>query len=215
MGHAPAGAQTFGLSGAEDWTVRDGQLVGPDGVALGSTGDLPRALPHDIANSLAASAAAMGAGADAEACRAVLRTFQGLPHRVQLVSDAGGVRWYDDSKATTPASVVAALRGFDSVVLIAGGRNKGLDMGALTAGADRIRCVIAIGDAAGEVAKAFDGVRPVETAASMKEAVARAREAAQPGDAVLLSPGCASFDWYSNYAERGDDFARLVREQGQ
>jgi UDP-N-acetylmuramoylalanine--D-glutamate ligase len=212
MRYAPDGAQTFGLSGVEDWTARGNELVGPGGMVLGSIGDLPRALPHDVANGLAASAASIGAGASADACRTVLRTFQGLPHRVQLVSDAGGVRWYDDSKATTPASVVAALRGFDSVVLIAGGRNKGLDMGALTEGADRIRRVVAIGDAADEVAKAFKGVRPVETASSMREAVALARAAAQPGDAVLLSPGCASFDWYTNYAERGDDFARIVRE---
>jgi UDP-N-acetylmuramoylalanine--D-glutamate ligase len=134
---------------------------------------------------------------------------------VQLVSDAGGVRWYDDSKATTPASVVAALRGFESVVLIAGGRNKGLGLGGLRVEANRVRHVVAIGDAAGEVEAAFAGVRPVTVAGSMAEAVEAAAGAAQPGDVVLLSPGCASFDWYRNYAERGDDFAALVRARAQ
>ena len=120
------------------------------------------------------------------------------------------MRYYDDSKATTPASVVAATRGFDSVVLIAGGRNKGLALGALTAVADRVRAVVAIGEAAPEVEAAFAGVRPVTRARSMDDAVTAARDLAQAGDVVLLSPGCASFDWYRYYAERGDDFASAV-----
>jgi UDP-N-acetylmuramoylalanine--D-glutamate ligase len=132
---------------------------------------------------------------------------------VSLVGQHGDVRWYDDSKATAPHAVVAALRGFDSVVLIAGGRNKDLDLSVLAAEAGRIRAVVAIGEAAPEVAAAFEGVRPVRSAGSMDEAVDAAAELARPGDAVLLSPGCASFDWYRGYAERGDDFARAVRER--
>jgi UDP-N-acetylmuramoylalanine--D-glutamate ligase len=121
------------------------------------------------------------------------------------------VRWFDDSKATTPASVVAAVRGFSSVVLIAGGRNKGLDLGALAATVPPVRCVVAIGDSADAVASAFAGTSArVVTAASMAEAVEAAGAMAHAGDAVLLSPGCASFDWYRDYAERGDDFTRLV-----
>jgi len=135
------------------------------------------------------------------------------------VRESNGVRFYDDSKATTPASVLAALSGFDSVVLIAGGRNKGLDLGVLREGASHIRAVVAIGEAAGEVAGVFAGRRPVSRAASMQEAVELAAAAARPGDAVLLSPGCASFDWYRSYAERGDDFVaavgRLTRVGGQ
>jgi UDP-N-acetylmuramoylalanine--D-glutamate ligase len=122
------------------------------------------------------------------------------------------VRWYDDSKATTPASVVAAVTGFPSVVLIAGGRNKGLRLDGLRAVADHIRSVVAIGDAAADVEATFAGLRPVERASSMDEAVAAAKRAARAGDAVLLSPGCASYDWYRNYGERGDDFARAVSE---
>jgi UDP-N-acetylmuramoylalanine--D-glutamate ligase len=203
--------ETFGL-GSADWHVEDGVLRTPAGAPVAAVDELPLARPHDIANALAACAVAVGAGAELDACRAVLTTFTGLPHRVQLVRDAGGVRWYDDSKATTPASVVAAVSGFPSVVLIAGGRNKGLRLDGLRAVADHIRSVVAIGDAAADVEATFAGLRPVERASSMDEAVAVAERAARAGDAVLLSPGCASYDWYRNYGERGDDFARAVSE---
>lgn len=209
--HAPAAVITFGID-TGDWRVSDGALTAPDGEEIVSVAGLPRALPHDLANDLAATAATIAAGGTLDACRAVLRNFSGLPHRVQLVGDAGGVKYYDDSKATTPASVVAATRGFESVVLIAGGRNKGLSMSPLAQLAEHVRAVVAIGEASSDVEAAFAGVRPVVRAASMREAVARARELARDGDVVLLSPGCASFDWYRNYAERGDDFAEAVRE---
>jgi UDP-N-acetylmuramoylalanine--D-glutamate ligase len=200
---------TFGLSGAADFGVVDGWLRGPGG-PLVEVARLPRSLPHDVANALAASAAALAAGASTDGVHAALTAFGGLPHRLTLVGYGGGVRWYDDSKATNPHAAVAAVRGFESVVLIAGGRNKGLDLSALAQVADRVRAVVAIGEAAPEVAGAFAGVRPVATATTMAEAVTAAAAAARPGDAVLLSPGCASFDWYRSYAERGDDFARAV-----
>lgn len=208
---APARRSTFAViaSGA-DWRVVDGAIAGPDGAPIVAVEELPRRLPHDLSNAVAAVATAVSAGATAGACADVLRSFTGLPHRVQLVRDAGGVRWYDDSKATTPASVATAVSAFDSVVLIAGGRNKGLDLGVLRALSGRIRAVVAIGEAAPLVADAFAGSVPVVTAASMDEAVAAAADLARPGDAVLLSPGCASYDWYRNYGERGDDFARAV-----
>jgi len=201
---------TFGRDG--DYRVDGGGLRTPTGEIIADVETLPRRLPHDIDNGLAASAAAIAAGAGIADCRSVLESFQGLPHRVTLIGDSGGVKFYDDSKATTPASVVAALQGFESVVLIAGGRNKGLDLGVLAKEANRIRAVVAIGDAAGEVEAAFTGHRPVTVASTMDGAVAAAVAVAEPGDAVLLSPGCASFDWYSSYAERGEDFIRAVRE---
>lgn len=207
----PARRQTFGLA-AGDWHVAGGMLVGPDGQEIVAVDALPRSLPHDLANAMAATAAAIGAGASLDAARSVLTTFASLPHRVTLVGDAGGVRWYDDSKATNPHAALAAIAGFDSVVLIAGGRNKGLDLGALATAGDRIRAVVAIGESAGEVEAAFRGKVPVTVAHDMDGAVAAAGSVAQPGDAVLLSPGCASFDWYANYGERGDDFARAVHE---
>ena len=103
------------------------------------------------------------------------------------------------------------MRGFPSVVLIAGGRNKGLDLRELAEEAAHVRAVVAIGEAGPDVAAAFDGVRPVRIATSMVAAVDEAASLARPGDAVLLSPACASFDWYGSYAERGDDFVRAVR----
>ncbi len=208
---APGQVVTFGLadSGA-DWRVDGDDLSGPSGPVM-AVADLPRSLPHDVANVLAAMAAATAAGASPAACAAGATHVEGLPHRVQLVGEAGGVRYYDDSKATTPASVQAALRGFDSVVLIAGGRNKGLDLRPLAEEAGRLRAVVAIGEAAPEVEAAFAGSTPVSVATSMADAVRRAAAAAMPGDAVLLSPACASFDWYRSYAERGDDFSRHVR----
>ena len=193
------------------FTERDGVLVAPDGLAILEVGELPRSLPHDRTNALAAAAAALAAGATLEGVRAALRDTVALPHRVELVGERDGVRWIDDSKATAPHATLAALQGFESVVLVAGGRNKGLDLTALAEAGDRVRAVVGIGEAAGQVVEAFPG-RPSATADSMSTAVLAARSLAEPGDVVLLSPGCASFDWYSSYAERGDDFAARVRD---
>ena len=180
------------------------------GEVLAEVGELDRSFPHDLANALAAAASALNGGGTADGAHEALLAFRGLPHRVTLVGEAGGVRWYDDSKATAPHATRAAVRGFPSVVLIAGGRNKGLDLGELALEAEHIRAVVAIGEAAPEVAAAFDGLRPVRAAGSMDAAVAEAASLARDGDVVLLSPACASFDWYGSYGERGDDFVRAV-----
>jgi UDP-N-acetylmuramoylalanine--D-glutamate ligase len=209
---APARRVAFSIAGPADFHVAGGTLVGPDGAVLARVDELPRAFPHDIANGLAAAATALAGGASLEGVRRALVEFRGLPHRVALVGEAGGVRFYDDSKATTPHAAAAAIAAFDHVVLIAGGRNKGLDLGVLAAAAGPVRAVVAIGEATDAVATAFAGVRPVHTAGSMDEAVRLAAGLAWTGDTVLLSPGCASFDWYRSYGERGDDFARAVRE---
>lgn len=202
----------FSLDRADaDYRVVDGWLHGPDGPLVAVT-DLPRQLPHDIANALAAWAAASAAGAPNDAVAEVLRTFGPLPHRVAFVGTHDGVDYYDDSKATVPHATLAAVRGFDSVVLIAGGRNKGLDLGVLAEAADHLRAVVALGECRDEVAAVFAGLRPVERAPDMATAVRAAASLAQPGDAVLLSPACASFDLYPGYAARGDDFAAKVRD---
>jgi len=206
---APGRVVTFGL-GLGDYHLNGDVLCAPQGRQIMAREDLRRSLPHDVANALAATAAAEAVGVSLDACRAVLATFDGLPHRLQLVLDAGDVRYYDDSKATTPASVLAALRGFDSVVLIAGGRNKGLDLGVLRQEAHRLRAVVAIGEASSAVASAFEDTVPVIGAGSMDAAVDAARQVARAGDVVVLSPGCASFDWYRSYSERGDDFVAAV-----
>ncbi len=206
---APAAVETFGLEQPADWRVADGVLVGPPGEILPAS-ELRRSLPHDRANALAASAAAMAAGGTLAGVRAALRRFDSLPHRLALVAEAGGIRWFDDSKATNPHAVLAAVSAFESAVLIAGGRNKGLDLTLLARSAGTVHAVVAIGEAAAEVEVAFTDLRPVTRAGSMADAVAAAAAVARPGDAVLLSPGCASFDMYGSYAERGDDFARCV-----
>lgn len=218
LAHAPEGVRTvtFGLGGpgTADWTVRrtatSAELVGPPGV-VADVAELWRRLPHDLSNALAATATALAAGATPAGCHDALVAFDGLAHRVQLVAEQDGVRYFDDSKATTPHATLAAVSGFESVVLIAGGRNKGLDLSVLGDAAPRVRAVVAIGDAADEVAAAFVGRRPVEVVTTMDAAVRAARRLAGPGDAVVLSPGCASFDWYRSYGERGDDFRTCVR----
>ena len=204
-----------------------GLLVSPAG-EICRTAALPRSLPHDVANAAAASAVALSAGASPADCARALEAGVPMPHRIELVASIGGVSWYDDSKATTPSAVLAALGGFEQAVLIAGGRNKGLDyrtiVRALAAERDagagpglaRLIGVVAIGESAGEVVEAFAGAGPeVVRAASMTEAVEAAAAMAREGASVLLSPGAASFDWYRNYGERGDDFARLVRRRAE
>ena len=209
---APAGAARISFSTKEAalFSVVGDELAGPGGEPFMPIAELPRALPHDVSNSLAAAAVAMSAGATPEACRHALAATAPLPHRVSLVGCRDGVAWYDDSKATTPASVLAAVAGFPSVVLIAGGRNKGLDLSVLAGAAPPVRAVVGIGEAGPEVVSAFSDLVPTSLATSMEEAVAQAAAVAAAGDAVLLSPGCASFDWYRSYAARGDDFARIV-----
>ncbi len=170
------------------------------------------AMPHDRANALAAVAAADAMGVHPAAVVTALESFRGLPHRVEFVGAAHGVRWFDDSKSTAPHSTRSALRGFDSVVLIAGGRNKGLDLTELAAGADAVHAVVGIGEAGAEVVAAFPD-RPTVVARDMTDAVLSARGLARVGDAVVLSPACASFDQYSSYAARGRDFADTVRRE--
>ena len=208
-----ASVVTFGLADG-DYHLAGTSLRTPAGDVITTVEAMGRTLPHDLANALCASAAALAAGATRAGCAAALASFSGLPHRVELVGEATGVRFYDDSKATTPGATLAALAGFDSAVLIAGGRNKGLDLGVLRSAAPRLRAVVAIGDAAAEVRSAFDGACPVVDASSMREAVTAAAGLARHGDVVVLSPACASFDWYRSYGERGDDFAREVRALG-
>lgn len=202
-------ACSLAMGSDAEYHFEGGALYG-DGDVIARVGELGRALPHDILNSLAAAAAARRVGAALSGVAGALRAFETLPHRVALVGESNGVRWYDDSKATNPHAALAAARSFDRVVLLAGGRNKGLDLGALAEAADHIVSVVAFGEAAGEVEDAFAGRCQVVRTEVMHEAVLAAKELAGPGDVVLLSPGCASFDAYGGYDERGDDFAAEV-----
>ncbi len=188
---------------------RGDALMSADGRVVGTWEEREFA-PHERANIAAAAAAAALVGATESGIASAVTGFQRLHHRTELVGQAGGVEYVDDSKATNPHAAVAAVLGYPSVVLLAGGESKGVDLGALRAVADRLRHVIAIGDTPEEIEQVFAGTTKVTRAASMCDAVRSASAAAQPGDVVLLSPACASFDWYSSYAERGDDFRAEV-----
>ncbi len=193
-----------------DW--QRGSLVGPDGPFM-AIDELIRRQPHDVANALACAVISTAAGASISAVVDTLRTFAGLPHRLELVGERDGVRWFNDSKATVPHATVAAMAGFESVVLIAGGKNKGLSLDTLAHTVPPVRSVVAIGHATPEIAAVFEGLVPVEQAESMSEAVAAARRLSRRGDVVVLSPSCTSFDWYANYVQRGQDFTELVRQE--
>lgn len=212
MGNLPDGTavKTFGSAGSDAY-AEDGMLV-VAGEPLMATQDMPRSLPHDISNALAACLTAIGGGASRAAMIEVLAEFSGLQHRVEFVGELNGVRWYNDSKATTPHAVLAGVGGFGSAVLIAGGRNKGVDLAPLAALSPTLRGVVAIGEAADEVGDVFGDGTTVVRAGSMRLAVEAAATMARAGDSVVLSPACTSFDWYENYSSRGDDFTRLVRD---
>ena len=212
MAHAPDGASLFGGAATPSRidVVGDAAVLIVDDEPLLEVAALARSLPHDLANAQAACLLALRAGADREACVEVLVDFAGLAHRMALVAEVDGVRYVDDSKATTPHATLTAMAGLPGAVLIAGGRSKGVDLSVL--GAARPRAVVAIGEASDEVADAFAGHCPVHSATSMGEAVALAQRAVGSAGAVLLSPGCSSFDWYGSYVERGLDFVRIVHE---
>jgi UDP-N-acetylmuramoylalanine--D-glutamate ligase len=215
---ASAPARRAGVSSRADaancFRVVGEELVFPDGAPIARVSVMARRLAFDRTNALSAAAAALDVGAAVPGVVAALRDYATMPHRVALVGKAGGVEWYDDSKATNPDATRRAISSFDSVVLLAGGRNKGLDLRVLAGESERLRGVVAFGEAGTEVAAAFAGTTtPVERVDTMHDAVRVARELARPGDVVLLSPACASFDAYPGYAARGDDFAREVRAQ--
>jgi UDP-N-acetylmuramoylalanine--D-glutamate ligase len=169
---------------------------------------------HNFENACAASLAALAAGATLEGIQKTLDHFKGLAHRLEHVATVNGVHYYNDSKATNVDGVLRALDCFSKpVLLLMGGRDKGSNFHGLQ---DRIRKhakeLIVMGEAAEPIRSALGQSTPTKVAASMQDAVTTACRDADPGDIVLLSPGCASFDRYGSYAERGDDFRRAVKE---
>ena len=213
------------------WFTRDGSeratMYLRDGVITYApvTGD-PRPIPilpcseiplrgdHNIENVMAALLAALAVGCDPAVLRDAVRSFAPMQHRLETVAEIDGVLYVDDSKSTIPTSVVAALRSYDRpIVLIAGGRSKGIGFGELgSAIAQHVKALVAIGETAGEIRRAAGEIAFVE-AFSMEEAVQRARELAAPGDVVLLSPGCASFDMFNSAEDRGEQFSAAVTSQ--
>ena len=208
---APSQRRTFGTTGA-DYRVEGDRLVGPDGPIV-DTAVMRRSLPHDRTNALAASALVLETGLATPADIATaLAGFTTPEHRLEPIVDDAGIAWFNDSKATTPHAAATAIRAFDSLVLIAGGSRKGVSLAPMAAEPQRVRAVVAIGEAAPDVHEAFGSVVDVVDAASMPEAISAAHHLARPGDAIVLSPGCASFDWYRDYTERGTVFKQLVHD---
>ena len=170
---------------------------------------------HNLYNSLAAAIASRVMEVQSDVVRESLASFEGVPHRLEFVREFEGARYVNDSKATNVNAVWYALESIqEKVILIAGGRDKGNDYGPLRALAqDKVRVLIAIGESAPKVAEELGGgAEHVVNAETMEEAVQRARLLAEPGDVVLLSPACASFDMYENYEHRGDVFRRAVMD---
>lgn len=206
---------SFGLDpahGEQQFGMADGKLW-QGSQPLMALSELPLAGLHNAANALAAFALCRALDLPVAPLAEALRSFRGLPHRVEWVAEIGGVVFYDDSKGTNVGATEAALRGMDRpVVLIAGGDAKGQDFSPLRdAVAQRARAVVQIGRDGGLVAAAIAGAGvPVLRAASMQDAVRQAFGAARPGDAVLLSPACASFDMFSNYVQRAQAFIDAV-----
>lgn len=170
---------------------------------------------HNIENALAALALGYAVGMPIAPMLNVLRNFSGLPHRCQYVAECRGVRFFDDSKGTNVGASIAAMTGLaptvDKLVLIAGGQSKGADLSPLLPVLKKLaRAMVVIGEAAEQLVALVENVLPVQKAASMEEAVNLAMSLAQPGDAVLLSPACASFDMFSNYQHRGEVFSQAV-----
>ena len=198
---------------AVDWGVRDGYLVQGDRPAM-RTSELRVGGMHNVGNALAAFALTRAIGLEVAELAAGLAGFTGLPHRMQQVATLRGVRFIDDSKGTNVGATVAALSGMDRpTVLIAGGDGKGQDFAPLApAVAAHARAVVLIGRDAGLLARALDSASvPLRSATTMDDAVRQAFGLANPGDAVLLSPACASFDMFRNYAHRAEVFVAAVK----
>ena len=206
--HSPEGATGFGVMGSCSYVDGFNLLIEDDVVV--DIRDLPRNMPHDLENAQAALLLAKKFGADMGSCIEILNGFTGLKHRVELVAQKNGISFINDSKSTTPHSTVSALRGLQDVVLIVGGKNKGLDLTILKEA--KPVAVIAIGEAAEEMTEVFKDVCSIKIANTMNEAVELAYKKAPPMGTVLLSPACSSFDWYGSYSERGSDFIRAVSE---
>lgn len=203
----------YGLEGgALAATVQDG-VVTVNGEALLPAREVPLPGRHMMGNVLAAALATHLAGAPGPAIATGIRGFAGVPHRLEALGARAGVRWVNDSQATIPLAAIAGLEAFAPapVVLIAGGRGKGLDYGELAETiVRRARALVLIGESADSLDALVAGRVPTRRATSMESAVRMAAGLAEPGDVVLLSPAAASFDMFADYAARGDAFRAAV-----
>lgn len=192
----------------QGWIVRHEDAFTSEWIPLES---IPIPGEHNVENVMAAAAAAGVLGVPAEAMRDAVASFPGIPHALERVAEIAGVSFYDDSKATNVAAAQAAIASFDeSVILVLGGRSKGADFETLLEDVKgKVKLVLALGEAREQIAGALGSEVPVVLCTGLREVVERAFEHSEPGDTVLFSPACASFDMFADYAERG----RLFREE--
>jgi UDP-N-acetylmuramoylalanine--D-glutamate ligase len=167
---------------------------------------------HNLYNAMAATLVGQYLGLAPGSMSSTLKSFEGVEHRLEFVRELNHVKYYNDSKGTNVDSVWYALQAFrEPIVLILGGRDKGNDYSRLVPPVrSRVKAIVAIGESADKVEQSFHDITVITKASSMDEAVAKARSLAQPGDVVLLSPACASFDWFTSYEHRGRVFKELV-----
>lgn len=209
LGRAPGRRRSFAATEA-DYSVVEDVLVGPNG-PIAEVATMRRSLPHDITNALAASALVLESGLATSAdISKALAGFVGPPHRLEHIGRWDGVDWFNDSKATTPHAAAVAIAAFDRVVLIAGGKDKYVDLAEMAVEVHRVDAVIAIGETTDKVVEAFATVEIIERCTTLTEAVGSAASMVVPGQTVLLSPGCASLDQYPSFEARGDEFRALV-----
>jgi UDP-N-acetylmuramoylalanine--D-glutamate ligase len=219
--YAPAKPQVFWFSRkqrvAQGAFVRENEIVfrhdGEEEVVL-KLQDIPLAGAHNVENVLAAVAATRLAGADAAAIAKGVRSFSGVEHRLEFVGEIGGVRYYNDSKATNVDATLKALEAFPGRILIVlGGKDKGSDYTTLQKPLrDKAILALLIGAASEKIEKQITGSVAIERAGTVERAVEIASHAARPGDVVLLAPACASFDQFENYEHRGRVFKDLVHQ---
>jgi UDP-N-acetylmuramoylalanine--D-glutamate ligase len=198
--------------------LREGNIVWRQNsvdTKLFAASEIPLRGAHNVANVLAAVAIGGAVGLDGGAMARAVREFTPVPHRIELVGTIDGAAYYNDSIATTPERTLAGLRSFsEPVVLLLGGREKHLPLDEL-ASESRARCraVVCLGEAGPmleEALRAASGDAAVERVSTLADAVGASRAHAQPGDVVLLSPACASYDAYESFEQRGDDFRRII-----
>jgi UDP-N-acetylmuramoylalanine--D-glutamate ligase len=183
---------------------KEHQLLSIDSIGIKGT--------HNLYNAMAATLSAQICGINSRIVAESLAQFSGVEHRLEFVREVNGVKYINDSKATNVESVWYALQAYkEPLVILLGGRDKGNDYAKLLQPVrEHVKSIIAIGESAQKVVDAFKSIKPVTIADSMESAVKKAQAAAAPGDIVLLSPACASFDWFRNYEHRGRVFKEIV-----
>ena len=211
----PARIAWFSLSTATPggaWMSDDELVV--DGQAVMSSRDVPLPGGHNLENVLAAARMATEAGATPAEIASGVKSFQAVEHRLEYVRTRGGVRYFNDSKATTPAATLKSIEALAGPLwIILGGQDKGLDFTCLREPlAGRTRSALLVGRDAGKIAGQLAGAVPIEQAGTIDAAVQFAARRAEPGDVVLLAPACTSWDQFQNFEERGRFFKAIVRE---